>query len=167
MTRVPLVAKIMLLGPIGVGKTSLLRRLAFDRFESDYKTTIGVDIISHDVTLPKGDAARLVIWDTDGDFGQSILNSAYSLGASGALVVGDVTRPQTIARMGPLLEGCASRLPKCVAVPVFNKIDLALASGVEAPAFNGERAVRASARTGEGVRDLFAALAARIFEART
>lgn len=57
----PLVAKIMLLGPIGVGKTSLLRRLAFDRFESDYKTTIGVDIISHDVTLPKGDAARLVI----------------------------------------------------------------------------------------------------------
>ena len=39
--------------------------------------------------------------------------------------------------------------------------------GVEAPAFNGERAVRASARTGEGVRDLFAALAARIFEART
>ena len=31
-------AKIMLLGPIGVGKTSLLRRLVFDRFDSDYKT---------------------------------------------------------------------------------------------------------------------------------
>ncbi len=34
----------MLLGDIGVGKTSLVRRLVFNCFEHDYKATIGVDV---------------------------------------------------------------------------------------------------------------------------
>jgi GTPase SAR1 family protein len=41
--------KIMLLGEIGVGKSSIARRLVFDRFEGDYKPTIGVDVYSYDV----------------------------------------------------------------------------------------------------------------------
>jgi small GTP-binding protein len=158
--------KIMLLGPIGVGKTSLVRRLVFDRFDSDYKTTIGVDIMSHEVSLPQGGSARLVIWDTDGDFGQSILTSAYAAGASGALVVGDVTRPQTITRVRGLLEGFARLLPECPAFAVFNKIDLAATPAVESLGFAGVRVMAASAQTGEGVRDAFASLAARIFEPR-
>jgi small GTP-binding protein len=159
-------AKIMLLGPIGVGKTSLLRRLVFDRFDSDYKTTIGVDILSHEVTLPAGGRARLVIWDTDGDFGPSILTSAYASGASGALVVGDVTRPQTLARVRLLLEGFARLLPDRPVFAVFNKIDLAALPGAEPLGFGDVRVMRASAQTGEGVRDAFGSLAARIFEAR-
>ena len=63
-------AKIMLLGEIAVGKTSIAKRLVFDRFDSDYKTTIGVNVLSHEVTVYAGGAnkMRLVIWDTDGDF---------------------------------------------------------------------------------------------------
>ncbi len=41
--------KVMLLGEIGVGKSSLARRLVFDKFEFDYKPTIGVDIYRYDV----------------------------------------------------------------------------------------------------------------------
>ena len=70
-------AKVMLLGDIGVGKSSLARRLVFDRFESDYKSTIGVDVLSCDVLTALG-PLRLILWDTDGDFGMSIFETVYS-----------------------------------------------------------------------------------------
>ena len=46
-----LTAKVMLLGEMGVGKTSLAQRFVFDRFQSDYKTTISVELFTHDVTV--------------------------------------------------------------------------------------------------------------------
>ena len=79
-------AKIMLLGEIGVGKSSLARRFVFDKFEADYKSTIGVDILTHDVSLADGQVLRLVLWDTDGDFGARIFETVYVKGASGALI---------------------------------------------------------------------------------
>ena len=80
-------AKILLLGDIAVGKTSIAKRLVFDRFDSDYKTTIGVNVLSHEVTVYDGGAnkMRLVIWDTDGDFSQAIFNTTYVVGAAGAI----------------------------------------------------------------------------------
>ena len=83
----------MLLGEIGVGKSSLARRFVFDRFEAEYKSTIGVDILTHDTTTADGEAMRLVLWDTDGEFGARIFDTVYVKGASGALIVSDVTRP--------------------------------------------------------------------------
>ncbi|MCX7898878.1 MAG: hypothetical protein N2444_02095, partial [Methylocystis sp.] len=86
----PKSAKVMLLGDIGVGKSSLARRFVFDRFESDYKTTIGVDVLTHDVDLGAAfDNARMrfVLWDTDGDFGNRIFETVYLAGASAAIVV--------------------------------------------------------------------------------
>ena len=89
-------AKLMLLGDIGVGKTSLARRLVFDRFDGDYKTTIGVDVLTCDIVLSeacRNETLRLVLWDTDGDFGQAIFSTMYVAGASAAVVVADATRP--------------------------------------------------------------------------
>ncbi len=37
-------AKIMILGAVGVGKSSVVQRFVCDRFDADYKSTIGVDI---------------------------------------------------------------------------------------------------------------------------
>ena len=87
--------KLMLLGEIGVGKTSLVRRFVLDEFSAEYRPTMGVDIYRHQVhgIGPDGkQSLELVIWDIDGNFGQSIFRHVYSKGASGALIVGDVTR---------------------------------------------------------------------------
>ena len=94
--------KIMLLGEIGVGKSSIARRLVFDRFEGDYKPTIGVDVYSYDVEPGSGapeEGTRFVIWDTDGNFGETILSHVYIKEAAAALIVGDVTRRSTLQRM--------------------------------------------------------------------
>ena len=154
--------KIMLLGPIGVGKTSLLRRLVFDTFSYDYKTTIGVDLVSYDVELQDGRPLRLVIWDTDGDFGESILTSSYAAGASGALVVGDATRPQTLARMALLLDGFERTMPRRPTCAVLNKVDLVAPGAAELKLLGRRPLIQASAQTGRGVREAFLSLAESI-----
>ncbi|MCC0002603.1 MAG: GTP-binding protein [Methylobacteriaceae bacterium] len=150
----------MLLGEIGVGKSSLARRFVFDRFEADYKSTIGVDILTHDVALDDGRTLKLVLWDTDGDFGARIFETVYVKGASGALIVSDATRPPTLVKAARLAENFAEAFPGRPTRVIVNKTDL---GEMDASAFAGAGlapgdVVRASARTGEGVAGLFRSL---------
>ena len=57
--------KVMLLGEIGVGKSSIVQRLVFDKFEATYKPTIGVDFALKNVKLGPY-LIRLQLWDTAG-----------------------------------------------------------------------------------------------------
>ena len=167
MSAPTLSAKILLLGDIGVGKTSLAKRFVFDRFDGTYKTTLGVDILTHDLSLgPACDDAllRLVLWDTDGDFGARIFETVYIKGASGALIVSDATRPATLAKAARLAAGFAEAFPGRPTRVIVNKIDLA---DMEHGAFAGAGlapgdVVRTSARTGEGVGALFQSMGADI-----
>ena len=157
-------AKVMLLGEIGVGKSSLARRFVFDRFEGEYKSTIGVDILSHEIALDDGRPLKLMLWDTDGDFGARIFETVYIKGASGALIVSDATRPATLAKAARLAAGFAEAFPGRPTRVIVNKIDLA---DMEHGAFAGAGLapgdiVRTSARTGEGVGALFQSMGADI-----
>lgn len=157
-------AKVMLLGEIGVGKSSLARRFVFDRFEGEYKSTIGVDILSHEIALEDGRPLKLMLWDTDGDFGARIFETVYIKGASGALIVSDATRPATLAKAARLAANFAETFPGRPTRVIVNKIDLA---DMEGGAFAGAGlapgdVVRTSARTGEGVGALFQSMGADI-----
>lgn len=153
-------AKVMLLGDIGVGKSSLARRFVFDRFDADYKTTIGVDVLTHDVALgaeADDETLRFVLWDTDGDFGTRIFETVYLAGASAAIVVADATRPATLVKMAGLVARFEETFPGRPVVAVVNKIDIAL----EPPPDSGAApfiVVHTSARTGQGVADMFLTL---------
>ncbi len=154
-------AKVMLLGDIGVGKSSLARRFVFDRFESDYKTTIGVDVLTHDVDLrAAGEDAtlRFVLWDTDGDFGGRIFETVYLVGASAAIVVADATRPATLVKMAALVARFEEGFPGRPVVAIVNKIDLAQGV-VGGPQID---VLYTSAKTGQGVAEMFLALGCAI-----
>ncbi|WP_245516785.1 MULTISPECIES: hypothetical protein [unclassified Mesorhizobium] len=157
----------MLLGDMGVGKTSIMHRLVHDRFDGEYKSTLGVEVLSYDVPADpvRGDEATcLVLWDTDGDFGMRIFDTVYVTGASAAIVVSDVTRPQTVTRMVELARGFETRFPGRPYRALVNKIDLAEAPG-SAEQFGqlARSSVRlVSARSGAGVVDAFAELAETI-----
>ncbi|MGD9829789.1 MAG: Rab family GTPase [Hyphomicrobiaceae bacterium] len=119
--------KIMLLGELAVGKSSLVRRLVFDRFESAYKSTIGVDLYTCQIIVPTGQgesAVDVVIWDTDGNFSQSIFRHIYVKGATAALIVGDVTRQQTLESMVSLADAFGEALPGRPLHFALNKVDL-------------------------------------------
>jgi small GTP-binding protein len=159
--------KVMILGAVGVGKTSLSHRLTFDKFDGSYKATIGVDVYTTAVEI-EGDAAgatmSFVLWDTDGDFGMSIFADTYLRGASAAIVVADATRPATIPHLQRLVLGFKDILPGRPCAAILNKVDLLAAAPSMALEDYGspEFAAPASALTGHGVRSTFAKLAATI-----
>lgn len=118
--------KVMLLGEIGVGKSSLARRLVFGRFGSEYKPTIGVEVYRYDIPAAAldGQPASLILWDTDGNFGDAIFRHVYIKQASAAVIVADKSRPDTIDAMLRLARGFAEVLPGRAIHFVINKEDL-------------------------------------------
>jgi small GTP-binding protein len=119
--------KLLLLGEIGVGKTSLARRLVHDQFPTDYRATMGVDLYRYTVdNIGRSGTAMLdlVLWDLDGNYGDSIFRHVYSKGASAALIVGDGMRASTLEHMVRLATGFQDAMPGRYFSFVVNKVDL-------------------------------------------
>ena len=87
--------KVLLCGPAGVGKTSLIMRFIKSKFQTDYKLTVGVDILTKDVELANDNICTLSIWDIGGQERFSFIRSTFYKGAAGALLVFDLSRAAT------------------------------------------------------------------------
>ena len=57
--------KIIMLGNVSVGKTSVVNRFIGDRFDLKYKTTIGPDY-QFKILEMQGNEVRLEVWDLVG-----------------------------------------------------------------------------------------------------
>lgn len=152
--------KVMLLGEIGVGKSSIVQRLVFNRFDMHYKPTIGVDVYRYDVPPSPGrEAMSLIIWDTDGNFGNTIFKHVYMKEASAAFIMGDLSRRNTLDTMVRLGQGFEEALPGRHITFVLNKVDLIeRPNSIDVPdeleAF-GVAPLLTSAKTGENVQHAF------------
>jgi Ras-related protein Rab-5C len=155
-----MIRKILLLGNIGVGKSSISQRLMFDRFSGDYKMTLGSEV--HRYTLPPDPEApdfQFLVVDTDGNFGQAIFRETITSGAQGAMVVGDLTRRSTLDAMVTLAEGFQDAFPGRYTALVLNKLDLLDSSGradlpakVQKPEFP---VFKTSAKSGDNIKEAF------------
>ena len=87
--------KVLLCGPAGAGKTSLIHRFIQSRFQTDYKLTVGVDILTKDVELENKKICTLSIWDIGGQERFSFIRSTFYKGAAGALLVFDLSHAQS------------------------------------------------------------------------
>ena len=152
--------KVMLLGEIGVGKSSIVQRLVFDRFEMYYKPTIGVEVYLYELSAtPSRPAMALIVWDTDGNFGEQIFRHIYMREASAAVIVGDVSRPHTLETLAALAHGFREALPGRTIGLVLNKLDLlspgedvSLPETLSRPEL---RLHRTSAKTGHNIQSVF------------
>jgi small GTP-binding protein len=91
--------KVVMLGDFAVGKTSLVRRFVYNIFSDKYLTTLGVKVVKKEIKLKLGKENMKVIfliWDIAGRDGISDINENYLRGAKGAIIVGDITRIETI-----------------------------------------------------------------------
>ena len=88
--------KIILLGNSNVGKTSIVNRFVGDRFDADYKATISADFQTKLLNI-QGNEIRLQVWDLVGmDTSYMALNRRFCRDASGVIMVGDITNPESI-----------------------------------------------------------------------
>jgi len=117
--------KICLLGSFGVGKTSLVQRFVYNRFEESYLSTIGVRVAQKEMRPESAQAPmRMLIWDIEGYESGKALNTNYYMGAAGGILVGDVTRPDTFSELVRLFKRFKTISPEAIVVMAANKIDL-------------------------------------------
>ena len=95
MPKKEYVFKIVVIGEVAVGKTSLIKQFMTGTFSVDYKATMGTDIFRKEIILETGDVVNLTLWDIAGQAIWREYRKVYYQGANGAIVVFDVTRPPT------------------------------------------------------------------------
>ncbi|MFX1240630.1 MAG: Rab family GTPase [Promethearchaeota archaeon] len=119
------VLKIIVIGPGGVGKSSIIRRFVKNEFSFDYMFTIGVEINSKLVEFEKDSFALLTIWDIGGQKRFKILRRNFYEGTYGALVVFDLSRPQTFSKMKEWISDLNVIIEEKVPIVILgNKSDL-------------------------------------------
>ena len=162
--------KICLLGDFNVGKTSLVRRFIEDKFSDRYLSTVGVKVSRKSVNLTTELDVRQVnflIWDLEGNTKFKSITPSYLRGASGAIVVADLTRTETIANLSLHLQLFGKINPQSKAIVALNKADLLppekLAKLVENFRSQSSEAIlgiySTSAKTGEYVNEMFQLMA--------
>ncbi|MEG5139946.1 MULTISPECIES: Rab family GTPase [unclassified Microcoleus] len=169
--------KMCMIGDFGVGKTSLIRRLVDQQFSDEYLSTVGVKISRKTIILEntkqqENVTAKLLIWDLEGHTKFKGIAPTYLQGASGVLIVADVSRTETVERISEHIKLFSSVNPKGSIIIALNKVDLIdeekLALLVEISHSIGQDKVIAvyttSAKTGKDVDEIFHKLAYTMVE---
>jgi len=196
------IAKLVCIGDSGTGKSSLTIRLCEGRFSPHHDVTIGVEFGSRIVPVgPPANASldpstsstsglpssaspqqqkkmKLSLWDTAGQETYKSITRSYFRGASGALLVFDITRRSTFEHATDWLHDLRQIAEEGIEVLlVGNKSDLASSSvgiaGENKRAVTPQEAeewcrrngvmryVETSAKSGEGVEKAFLEVAER------
>ncbi len=163
--------KICLIGDFGVGKTSLIRRFVDKQFSDKYLSTVGVKISRKAVELTdlepqKQLTLQLLIWDIEGSTKFKGISASYFQGAKGAILVGDVTRPESLESIAEHLQAFLKVNPTGKAAIALNKSDLIDAEYLEKYrqiySFNDNSGFvstyATSAKTGTNVDNIFQSL---------
>lgn len=87
--------KVLVIGEVGVGKTSLVNRIVYNSFSEKYKATIGCEFGLKIIEV-KGESVRIQLWDLAGQDRLGGISKLYCRDANGALVVNDVTREKSL-----------------------------------------------------------------------
>ncbi|PWA30820.1 hypothetical protein CCH79_00017368, partial [Gambusia affinis] len=96
-------SKVVVVGDLNVGKTSLIKRFCKDVFESDYKATIGVDFEIERFQI-LGVPFSLQIWDTAGQEKFKCIASTYYRGAQVIVTVFNMADIQSLNHARQWLE---------------------------------------------------------------
>ncbi len=119
--------KIVLLGDFAVGKTSLINRYVYNIFSEKYIATLGVRVSKKEVTLQQDNGkinVTILLWDINSEDRFQRVLPQYIMGSHGAVIVADVTRPETIENLSNHVEYFRTHAGERNIVISLNKIDL-------------------------------------------
>ncbi len=160
----------MIAGSKNVGKTSLIRRYTSGKFDKSTLSTIGVDFETKKVNVD-GNDILLNIWDFAGEFKFRVLFPSYISGASGALMLYDITNKNSLEDLNDwikVIDGVPN--PPKTKLMIEAKKDLEDQREIQVEdakkLFNSHgfkgKIIGTSAKTGEGVEDAFQMLGREI-----
>eukprot|EP01087_Luapelamoeba_hula_P012776 TRINITY_DN35_c0_g1_i1.p1 TRINITY_DN35_c0_g1~~TRINITY_DN35_c0_g1_i1.p1 ORF type:complete len:223 (+),score=39.68 TRINITY_DN35_c0_g1_i1:137-805(+) len=163
--------KYILVGPSGVGKSSLLLQFTDQRFDPSHDMTIGVEFGARMITI--GDQIiKIQIWDTAGQESFKSITRSYYHGAYAALLVYDITSRDSFKYLQGWLEDIHTNAGSdMVIVLVGNKGDMKERREIsfeEGKQFAKDNHIdcflETSAKTGEKVEEAFRTTSEKILE---
>jgi small GTP-binding protein len=163
---VKMAKKVVVIGDPAVGKTSLIKRYVQDVFDDRYLNTIGAKVMKKELGVNRPDTGeivdlKLILWDIAGQETFNTVKKAYYRGASGAIVVCDVTRKDSMENLHRWIENLFDVSDVIPMVIIMNKIDLDEEAKFREDDVAGEYApygatvYKTSAKTGENVEMVF------------
>uniref|UniRef100_A0A0D6R1V7 Uncharacterized protein n=1 Tax=Araucaria cunninghamii TaxID=56994 RepID=A0A0D6R1V7_ARACU len=165
-------AKLVLLGDMGTGKSSLVLRFVKGQFFDYQESTIGAAFFSHSLALNEA-TIKFEIWDTAGQERYHSLAPMYYRGAAAAIVVYDITSLDSFIRAKKWVEELQRQgTPNMVMALAGNKADLVTKRKVEpeeAQTYakeNGLFLIETSAKTAQNVNELFYEIGKRLHKAQ-
>lgn len=160
--------KLVLLGDTAVGKSCLVVRFVRDEFFEFQEPTIGAAFLTQTVSFDDS-TVKFEIWDTAGQERYRSLAPMYYRGAAAAIVVYDITNPDSFTGAKSWVKELQRRGdPNVVIALAGNKADLESRRKVEfeeANAYaidNGILHLETSAKNADNVRDLFVQIAQKL-----
>jgi len=122
--------KVLVVGDVATGKTSIIKRFMNNIFLKEYKSTIGVDFTVKTIPLDERTTCKLQLWDIAGQERFASMTRIYYNNAVGAFVVLDVTREGTFQGIETWKRDIDSKITipnTSIPIPVValaNKVDL-------------------------------------------
>jgi Ras-related protein Rab-5C len=166
-------AKIVLLGDVNVGKTSIASRYCKNSFNEHHINTIGGAYQQQKVVLSNGAMIKLHIWDTSGQERFRAMTNLYYRDAQVAILTYDITNESTFASIDFWIQELKYKVENenMILCLVGNKCDvnqedrkITNFKGKNYAQENNMIFFETSAKTGEGVKDLFVTIANKVYE---
>ncbi|ESR64371.1 Rab5/RabF-family small GTPase [Citrus sinensis] len=162
--------KLVLLGDMGTGKTSLVLRFVKGQFFDFQESTIGAAFFTQVLSLNEV-TIKFDIWDTAGQERYHSLAPMYYRGAAAAVVVYDITSMDSFERAKKWVQELQRQgNPNLIMFLVANKVDLEEKRKVkneEGELYaqeNGLSFLETSAKSAHNVNELFYEIAKRLAE---
>ena len=165
--------KIVLLGNINVGKTSIASRYCKNSFNEHHINTIGGAYQQQKVVLNNGAMVKLHIWDTSGQERFRAMTNLYYRDAQVAILTYDITSESSFTGIEFWIEELKYKVENenMLLFLVGNKCDVndeerkvAKNKGKKFAEDNNMLFYETSAKTGAGVKELFGEVASKVYE---
>lgn len=158
--------KVVFVGAINVGKSSLVARFVKNEYQEYLAPTTGAAFSRATVNLPQG-AVKLQLWDTAGQEKYKALVRIYYRGAAAAIVTFDVSNKESFEYAKTWVQDLRMEDSSMVVVLAANKSDLEdpRAFMKEAHEYATQQSLpifETSAKTGNNVKELFDDLADKV-----
>ena len=166
-------AKIVLLGDVSVGKTSIASRYCKNSFNEHHINTIGGAYQQQKVVLNNGAMVKLHIWDTSGQERFRAMTNLYYRDAQVAILTYDITNESSFSSIDFWIQELKFKVENenMILCLVGNKSDVSqedrkvsTAKGKNFAQENNMIFYETSAKTGDGIKDLFVTIANKVYE---
>ncbi len=122
-----IVAKAILAGETGVGKTSIRRAYFGENFKEDHMSTLGADFAVKRIPISKSVALEFQIWDLAGQMSFNPLRKRFFVGASALFLIFDLTDRRSFEELDSWFDDFWESFDNRKDVPmtlIGNKLDL-------------------------------------------